>query len=239
VFPALRSQAEVGRHLQEYFAGLDVPRMLEAGIGVADRVPLGDRVAARVARRNIMRMAQQFIVGATPAEAVEGLHRLWRGGSAFTVDVLGEHTVVGAEADRYAAKVAALLTTLSDASAGWAPDDHLERDDRGPLARVNVSIKPTALATHYEPLSRDEGLAGAKERLRPVAAPRPRAGRVRQLRHGALRRQGPDARAVPRSCCPRTSSPPCPPASWSRPTCATAATTWPTSSPGRRAGPSP
>jgi RHH-type proline utilization regulon transcriptional repressor/proline dehydrogenase/delta 1-pyrroline-5-carboxylate dehydrogenase len=168
VFPALRSHSEVARHLREYFAGVDVPRMLEAGIGVADRVPLGERVAARVARRNILRMAQQFIVGASPAEAVEGLHRLWRGGSAFTVDVLGEHTVVGDEADRYAAKVAALLTTLSDATAGWAPDDHLERDDRGRLARVNVSIKPTALATHYEPLSRDDGLAGAKERLRPL-----------------------------------------------------------------------
>src|SRR5262245_63419891 len=106
VFPALRTDAEVARHLREYFAGVDVPRMLEAGIGVADRVPLGDRVAARVARRNIRRMAQQFIVGATPAQAVEGLHRLWRGGSAFTVDVLGERTVVGGEADRYAAKVA-------------------------------------------------------------------------------------------------------------------------------------
>src|SRR5262245_2498682 len=168
VFPALRNDAEVARHLREYFAGVDVPRMLEAGIGVADRVPLGDRVAARVARRNIRRMAQQFIVGATPAEAVEGLHRLWRGGSAFTVDVLGERTVVGGEADRYAARVGELVTALSDATAGWAPDDHLERDDTGPLARVNVSVKPTALATHYEPLSRDVGLAGAKERLRPL-----------------------------------------------------------------------
>src|SRR5262245_42072617 len=106
VFPALRGSADVSRHIGEYFGGDGVPRALEAGIGVADRVPLGERVAARVARRNILRMAQQFIVGATPAEAVDGLHRLWRGGSAFTVDVLGEHTVVGAEADRYAAKVA-------------------------------------------------------------------------------------------------------------------------------------
>src|SRR5262245_45531054 len=168
VFPALGSDAEVARHVREYFAGTDVPRMLEGGIRVADRVPLGDKVAARVARRNILRMARQFIVGATPAEAVAGLHQLWRGGSAFTVDVLGERTVVGGEADRYAARVGELVTALSDATAGWAPDDHLERDDTGPLARVNVSVKPTALATHYEPLSRDVGLAGAKERLRPL-----------------------------------------------------------------------
>ncbi len=168
VFPALRSDAEVARHVGEYFDGVDVPRALDLGIGVADRVPFGRRVEARVARRNIMRMAQQFIVGATPEDAVAGLHRLWREGSAFTVDVLGEKTVVGAEADRYAARVSELVTALTAASAGWAPDDHLERDDLGPLPRVNVSVKPTALATHYEPLTGEVGLAGAKERLRPV-----------------------------------------------------------------------
>jgi RHH-type proline utilization regulon transcriptional repressor/proline dehydrogenase/delta 1-pyrroline-5-carboxylate dehydrogenase len=168
VFPALRTSADVARHVSEYFDGVDIPRALDLGVGVADRVPLGARIEARVARKNILRMAHQFIVGSTADEAVEGLHRLWRGGSAFTVDVLGEKTVVGAEADRYAARVAELVTSLSAASAGWAPDDHLERDDIGLLPRVNVSVKPTALATHYEPLSRDAGLVGAKERLRPL-----------------------------------------------------------------------
>ncbi len=33
---------------------------------------------------------------------------------------------------------------------------------------MNVSIKPTALATHYEPLSRREGIESAKERIRPI-----------------------------------------------------------------------
>src|ERR671910_2679977 len=125
-------------------------------------------LARRIARGNFLRTARQFIVGASPGEAVAGLHALWRAGSAFTVDVLGEKTVVAAEADRYAARVAELVTVLGRAAAGWAPDDHLERDDLGPLARVNVSVKPPALATHYEPLSREFGLAGAKERLRPL-----------------------------------------------------------------------
>ncbi|HEY2999081.1 MAG TPA: proline dehydrogenase family protein, partial [Acidimicrobiales bacterium] len=168
VFPALTSDAEVARHVGEYFDGVGTPRALDLGIGVADRLPLGGRIEARVARRNILRMAQQFIVGEGPAAAVEGLHRLWRGGSAYTVDVLGEKTVVAPEADRYAARVAELMTALAVAGAGWAPDDHLERDDLGPLPRVNVSVKPTALATHYEPLSRERGLAGAKERMRPL-----------------------------------------------------------------------
>ena len=57
---------------------------------------------------------------------------------------------------------------MSGVAPSWAPDDLLERDDLGPLPRVNVSIKPTALATHYEPLSRREGIDRAKERIRPI-----------------------------------------------------------------------
>jgi RHH-type proline utilization regulon transcriptional repressor/proline dehydrogenase/delta 1-pyrroline-5-carboxylate dehydrogenase len=168
VFPAMAGDEDVARHLGEYFDGVGVPKALDLGIDIAHRVPLGARVEARVARRNIRRMAEQFIVGADPAAATEGLERLWRTGSAATVDLLGEKTVVAAEADRYAARVHELLAALGDAATLWAPDDHLERDDLGPLPRVNVSVKPTALATHYEPLSADEGVASAKRRLRPI-----------------------------------------------------------------------
>jgi RHH-type proline utilization regulon transcriptional repressor/proline dehydrogenase/delta 1-pyrroline-5-carboxylate dehydrogenase len=168
VFPAMVDDADTARHLHEYFEGQEVPKALDLGIDVAEHIPFGKTVEARVARRNIARMAEQFIVGTTPAEAVEGLHGLWRQGSAATVDLLGEKTIVGPDADRYAGRVHEMLTALCDASATWAPDDHLERDDLGPIPRVNVSIKPTALAAHYEPLTREEGLRQASERLRPI-----------------------------------------------------------------------
>jgi RHH-type proline utilization regulon transcriptional repressor/proline dehydrogenase/delta 1-pyrroline-5-carboxylate dehydrogenase len=168
VFPAMTDQADVARHVEDYFAGEDSPRLLRWGSAVADHVPLGQRLEARVARRNIERMARQFIVGEDPADAVHGLYDLWRDGSAFSVDLLGEKTVVLSEADRYASRLVDLLTTVSDAAAGWAPNDRLERDDLGSLPRVNVSLKPTALAPHYAPLSREVGLAEAKERLRPI-----------------------------------------------------------------------
>ncbi|MGH9177776.1 MAG: proline dehydrogenase family protein, partial [Acidimicrobiales bacterium] len=168
VFPATSGDADVLRHIDEYFEGTDAPRMLELGIDLAERLPMGPRLSAGVARRNIERMAQQFIVGTSPAEALPGLHRLWRQGSAFTVDLLGEKTVTEAEADRYAARVDELLRALMDGTAGWAPDDHLERDDLGPLPRANISVKPTALASLYSPLTRDEGLAQARARLLPL-----------------------------------------------------------------------
>jgi RHH-type transcriptional regulator, proline utilization regulon repressor / proline dehydrogenase / delta 1-pyrroline-5-carboxylate dehydrogenase len=168
VFPATTGDDDVLRHIGEYFEGHDVPKALDLGIGVAEHVPFGKNLSASVARRNISRMAEQFIVGQTPAEAVRNLHELWRAGSAHTIDLLGEKTVVESEADRYAARVHELITVLSDAARHWAPDDHLERDDIGPLPRVNVSIKPTALASHYEPLTRELGLEQAKARIRPI-----------------------------------------------------------------------
>jgi RHH-type proline utilization regulon transcriptional repressor/proline dehydrogenase/delta 1-pyrroline-5-carboxylate dehydrogenase len=168
VFPATTGASDVLRHIHEYFEGADAPRLMGLGVDIAEKMPFGGPVSASVARRNILRMAEQFIVGESPAEAVEGLHRLWRDGSAFTVDLLGEKTVTEAEADRYAARVEDLLTTLLDRTRSWAPDDVLEFDDRGPLPRVNVSIKPTALASLYAPLTRDDGLAQAKSRLRPL-----------------------------------------------------------------------
>src|SRR5688572_28149727 len=168
VFPATTGSSDVLRHIHDYFEGADAPRLMGMGVDLAERVPFGGSISAAVARRNIMRMAEQFIVGDAPHAAVEGLHRLWRHGSAFTVDLLGEKTVTETEADRYAARVGELLETLVRDTASWAPDDVLEFDDRGPLPRVNVSIKPTALASLYSPLTREDGLRQAKERLRPL-----------------------------------------------------------------------
>ncbi|HZN13197.1 MAG TPA: proline dehydrogenase family protein [Acidimicrobiales bacterium] len=168
VFPATTDDEDVLRHLREYFDAADAPRLVDLGVGLADHLPGGDHLSASVARRNIRRMAQQFIVGSSPAEAAARLHELWRTGTAFTVDLLGEKTVTEAEADRYASRVDELLCTLLDETAHWAPDDHLDRDDLGPLPRANISIKPTALASLYSPLTGDLGIAQAKARLQPI-----------------------------------------------------------------------
>ena len=90
-------------------------------------------------------------------------------GSGFVVDLLGEKTITDAEADTLRGRGCRTWSaTLLSSTATWAPDDHLERDDLGPLPRVAISIKPTALATRYGPLTRRDGLSAAKARLRPI-----------------------------------------------------------------------
>jgi RHH-type proline utilization regulon transcriptional repressor/proline dehydrogenase/delta 1-pyrroline-5-carboxylate dehydrogenase len=168
VFPATHGAADVLRHVREYFDAPGVPRVLDLGVGIADRVPGGGAVTASIARRAITRMAEQFVVGTSPEDAVENLHRLWKQGAGFVVDLLGEKTVTEAEADHYATRVQELVATLLTATANWGPDDHLERDALGPLPRVQVSIKPTALAPLFAPLTAEDGLAQAKSQLRPI-----------------------------------------------------------------------
>jgi RHH-type proline utilization regulon transcriptional repressor/proline dehydrogenase/delta 1-pyrroline-5-carboxylate dehydrogenase len=168
VFPALRSDDNVVRHLEEYFEGVEVPSQLKLGLDLADRVPLGKATSALVARRNIRRMARQFIVGESPHDAEDDLRRLWGHGSSFTVDLLGEKTLTSGQADAYAARVLAMLEALGASTLKWEAQSHLERDDVGPLARVNLSVKPTALSPKFSPLTAEEGLAQVKSRLRPI-----------------------------------------------------------------------
>jgi RHH-type transcriptional regulator, proline utilization regulon repressor / proline dehydrogenase / delta 1-pyrroline-5-carboxylate dehydrogenase len=168
VFPACRDDADVMGHLKEYFEGNETPMPLALGLGLAGRVPMGADVAAATARRNITRLARQFIAGESAAEALPRLKALWQAGEAATVDLLGEKTVTLAEADHYAARVAEVLDTLARAVPGWPPNPVLESDPWGPLPRVNISIKASALAPRLAPLTRTEGVAEALERLRPI-----------------------------------------------------------------------
>jgi RHH-type proline utilization regulon transcriptional repressor/proline dehydrogenase/delta 1-pyrroline-5-carboxylate dehydrogenase len=170
VFPACRDDADVMRHLEEYFDGVPLPRLLGVGLAVAAHVPLGAHISATAARRNVVRMARQFIAGATPEDTLPQLEHLWRAGEACTVDVLGERTLSAAEADRYAAKVTALLRVLGPAAGAWPARAHLEHDPWGAIARVNVSVKPSALSPLFGPLTATRGLADAKERLLPILA---------------------------------------------------------------------
>ena len=123
-----------------------------------------------MARRNIARMAEQFIVGATPGRGGRrAAPAVARGQRLHRRPARREDRRRGRGRPLRRPGSSSCSTALRRGRAGWAPDDHLERDDLGPLPRVNVSIKPTALATHYEPLSRARwGSAGAKERLRPI-----------------------------------------------------------------------
>src|SRR5262249_15407380 len=59
----------------------------------------------------------------------------------------------------------------------WPANDRIDRDDQGPLPRVNVSLKLSSLYSQFDPLDRAGTSHAVRARLRPLfrAAQRHRA----------------------------------------------------------------
>src|SRR5207248_10228403 len=55
VFPATTGDADVLRHIHEYFEGGDTPKVMGLGIDLAERMPFGEHLSASVARPHITR----------------------------------------------------------------------------------------------------------------------------------------------------------------------------------------
>jgi RHH-type proline utilization regulon transcriptional repressor/proline dehydrogenase/delta 1-pyrroline-5-carboxylate dehydrogenase len=168
VVPACRSLDEVARHLRDFLDEVpDVPPSLSAAMRIADvraaRPALGAAAAA-----GVKHMAHRFIVGESPREAVKVLRALWDRGVATTVDLLGEATVTAREADVYAGRCREAIEELARETPGWPERGVLERDTIGPLPRVNVSVKVSALTPLLRPDAPSIGERDAAERLRPL-----------------------------------------------------------------------
>jgi proline dehydrogenase len=168
VVPACRSPDDVARHLLDFLDEVpEVPPSLSTAMRIADvraaRSALGVAAAA-----GVKHMAHRFIVGESPLQAVKVLRALWERGVASTVDLLGEATVTPAEADVYAGRCLDAIEQLATDTPGWPDRPVLERDSSGPLPRVNVSVKISALTPLLRPDAPAIGERDAAERLRPL-----------------------------------------------------------------------
>ena len=170
VFPTLRSAAEIAQHLKEYFCrpGQDFPAAFQWGLKAVAPTSLVAKAASAAIRKNMEAMAKGFIAGRTAEDALSVLRRQWDAGYAFTVDLLGEATLSEKEALDYQGRYAALLDTLAAQASAWPDQPALERADHGPVPRVNVSVKVSAMYSQLDPLDFDGGVAMLTERLTPL-----------------------------------------------------------------------
>ena len=168
VTPACRSLDDLARHLSEYLEELEErPPPLAAAMRVAGS-RMGRRALGAAAAGGVRHMAHRFIVGESPRAALPVLRHLWDQGIASSVDLLGEATVTEAEADRYAERCAQALDVLAEATAAWPERPRLESDAAGPLPRVNLSVKVSALTPLLRPDAPERGREDAARRMRPL-----------------------------------------------------------------------
>ena len=164
VLPSLDTAGEIGRHLEEYFAKVD--HAFGGLVFLAQALRAG-WLLAPVARQNVTRLARRFIVDEEPAALRSALETLRKEPAAFTLDVVGEATVSEKEALATQRRYLDLLQSLSIISASWSVVPQIDQGATGPLPRINLSVKASALCARFDPLDPDSERM-VRERLRPL-----------------------------------------------------------------------
>ncbi|HKP21922.1 MAG TPA: proline dehydrogenase family protein [Thermoleophilaceae bacterium] len=168
VTPACRSLDDLARHLTGYLEEVDDrPPPIEAAMKMSGTKP-GRTALGAAAAAGVRHMAHRFIVGESPKAALKTIRHLWDNGAAVSLDLLGEATVTQAEADRYAERCKEALETLAAAAPSWPERPVLEADSLGPLPRVNLSVKVSALTPLLRPEAPEVGRDDAARRMRPL-----------------------------------------------------------------------
>src|SRR5262245_49218185 len=152
--PYLHDPRDVGRHLREYLSEArdQLPWWAKLGVRFLPGGGPGGRVLARAARSNAENMARKFIAGSNVQEAVEAVERLRKQQLAFTVALLGEATITEHEADQVQKQYFDLIDGLTREINARPEVPEIDRDDRGPIPRVNVSVKLSALYSQFDPI---------------------------------------------------------------------------------------
>ncbi|GIL18722.1 MAG: bifunctional protein PutA [Oligoflexia bacterium] len=167
VLPSLNSGNEVARHLKEYFTqdGNELPPVFNMGLGLGSLAP---SLMAGAIRKNVTQMAKMFITGENPKEALDVLKKARKNKITFTVDILGEATLSEKEALEYQSKYLELISWLAQDAQKWEEIPQIDRDAFGPIPKVNVSVKMTALFSQVNDRDWEATKTALKDRLRPI-----------------------------------------------------------------------
>jgi RHH-type proline utilization regulon transcriptional repressor/proline dehydrogenase/delta 1-pyrroline-5-carboxylate dehydrogenase len=166
VLPSLGSSAEIVRHLREYLGdkAVELSPAMRTGLAAASFAP---GLVAGPVKANVTSMAGQFVAGATPEDLVKRFRSNTAAGIATTIDLLGETVVSEAEADAFLARNIDVLDTVGKAAASGSPC-FSDQGPKGPLPRLNLSVKVSALTPEVQPADPEHSIAALKGRLRPI-----------------------------------------------------------------------
>ncbi len=168
--PYLKQPAEVSRHLREYLneAKDELPWWVRWGTKLIPNSGILGKGLAFASQTGAKQMARKFIAGSNVAEAVEAVRAMRNRRLAFTIDLLGEATITEAEADHVQKQYLDLLQGLTRDVNALPEEPVIDRDDRGPIPRVNVSVKLSALFSQFDPIDPEGTSRAVCHRLRPI-----------------------------------------------------------------------
>ena len=169
VLPSITDDEHVVTLAREYLGDGDTALFgTHWGLKAMSATSLGARLSGKAIRSQVEHMARTFIAGATIEESMPRLTDLWQHGRAWSIDLLGEATISDREADRYRDRCLETLTILGREAVSWPSLPLLERDHLGPIPRVQLSIKISALSPHLDPIDPEGSYRSVAVRLRPI-----------------------------------------------------------------------
>ena len=166
--PALRSKAEVARHLQEYLSdeAVELPSALKGMLNFANPDSMPGQVAATTVNTAVETLAHKYISGENINQVIKTVERLRKEKMAFTIDLLGEAVITETEAKLYLDRYLELMESLAQAAQKWPTIDQIDKADGETLSKVQVSVKLTAFYSQFDPLDETGSEARVSDRIR-------------------------------------------------------------------------
>ncbi|MDX1947072.1 MAG: L-glutamate gamma-semialdehyde dehydrogenase [Pirellulaceae bacterium] len=170
VLPMLRTADAVMGHLHEYMDTVrdQLPAAARVALGVARRMPFTRAAVARAAKLSATDFAKRFIAGENVRQVLASARRERDQGRGFTLDLLGEAVIAESEAERHFQAYLELLEQVTPEVAAWPADPLIDADDRGPIPRMNLSIKLSALDSQFDAIDPAGTTERAGRRLREL-----------------------------------------------------------------------
>lgn len=166
--PALRSKAEIARHMQEYLSdeSVELPSALKGMLNFASPDSMPGQVAATTVSTAVETLAHKYIAGDSIQQVIKTIEQLRKQKMAFTVDLLGEAVVTEAEAKLYLDRYLDLMQQLTEASQRWSTVDLIDQAEGEPIPKIQVSVKLTAFYSQFDPLDAQGSEERVSERIR-------------------------------------------------------------------------
>ena len=170
VLPMLTSREELCGHLLEYLGSMRdrLPMPLSVALGISRLNPIAQAAVARAARLGAMDLARRFIAGTNVGEVLGAAMRERDQNRAFTLDILGEAVTSEEEAELFFQAYLRLIEQLAPQVNRWPAKESVDWGVLGPLPRLNLSIKLSALDHRFDPIDPDGSALRAGGRLREL-----------------------------------------------------------------------
>ena len=161
--PALRSNAEIANHLQQYLgdASVELPSALKSILNFSDPNSLPAQTAASLISKSVETLARKYIAGEDLEQITRTVTRLRKEKMAFTIDLLGEAVITEAETQVYLQSYLDLMTHLAQEASKWNKVSQIDEADGDLLPQVQVSVKLTAFYSQFDPMDP----IGSKEKV--------------------------------------------------------------------------